>query len=94
MKSPFGRTSSTTITAAKMKLGRYWLWFVGSMPPRIPVAKPIEKPPSVAGIGRFIPPTTTPGEHEIVSGRPNVHVICVCCTLREHRGDGGEQTPR
>ena len=35
-KSPLGRTSSTTITAAKMKLFRYWLWLVGRIPPRRP----------------------------------------------------------
>ena len=49
-------------------LGRYWLWFDGSTPPRIPVAKPIEKPPRVAGIGRFSPPSTTPASTKIVSG--------------------------
>src|SRR5262249_20855415 len=57
---PFGRTSSTRMTAANRKLGRYWLWFVGRTPPRNPLAKPIEKPPSVAEIGRFSPPRTTP----------------------------------
>jgi hypothetical protein len=60
VKRPLGRTSRTTITAAKMKLGRYWLWFVGRIPPRSPNAKPIVKPPSVAGIGRVRPPSTTP----------------------------------
>ena len=39
------------MTAPKRKLGRYWLWLVGSVPPRIPLAKPIVNPPSVAEIG-------------------------------------------
>ncbi len=47
---PSGRTSSTRITAPNTNDGMYWLWFVGSAPPSSPVAKPIENPPSVAGI--------------------------------------------
>src|SRR5205807_4714058 len=66
-KSPFGRTSSTTITAAKRKLGRYWLWFEGSTPPRIPFAKPIAKPPSVAGIGRDRKSTRLNSSHLVIS---------------------------
>src|SRR5205085_11838494 len=57
---PPGRTSSTRIPAPNTKDGMYWLWLVGSAPPSSPVAKPIEKPPSVAGIRRFMPPSTTP----------------------------------
>ena len=55
------------MTAPNRNDGRYWLWFVGSAPPSRPVAKPIEKPPSVAGIGRFMPPSTTPASTTIVS---------------------------
>ena len=39
------------------------------------------KPPRVAEIGRFIPPTTTPASTKIVSERPNVLVIWNCATL-------------
>src|SRR2546430_7381750 len=41
VKSPSGRRSSTTITAAKMKLDTNWLLSAGSTPPRIPVPRPI-----------------------------------------------------
>src|SRR5262249_41968178 len=82
VKRPFGRTSKTTITAAKMKLVRYCVLSAGSPPPRMRVAKPIEKPPRVAGIGRFIPPTTTPASTMIVSWRPNVDEMLFSCTLR------------
>src|SRR5581483_161455 len=80
-KSPFGRTSSTTITAAKRKLGRYWLWFEGSTPPRIPFANPIAKPPSVAGIGRLRPPSTTPASTRIVSWVPKAGTTVSSWTL-------------
>src|SRR5581483_9882489 len=76
VKRPFGRRSRTRITAPKRKLGRYWLWFVGSAPPRIPLAKPIVKPPSVAGIGRVSPPRTTPASTTIVSSSPKMGVTC------------------
>src|SRR5581483_11472776 len=74
VKRPSGRASSTTITAAKRNVGRYWLCAVGSAPPRIPLAKPIEKPPSVAGTGRLRPPRTTPASTTIVSLSANVGV--------------------
>src|SRR6185437_1734516 len=80
-KSPFGRTSRTTITAAKRKLGKYWLWFDGRTPPRIPFAKPIAKPPSVAGIGRLRPPSTTPARTRIVSWVPNAGTTVSSWTL-------------
>src|SRR5205814_9086252 len=67
VNSPPGRTSSTRITAAKRNEGRYWLWFVGSAPPRKPDAKPIAKPPSVAEISRFMPQITTTARTRIVS---------------------------
>src|SRR5213076_2317745 len=39
VNSPPGRISRTRITAANRNDGRYWLWFVGSAPPRKPDAK-------------------------------------------------------
>src|SRR6185295_6257279 len=81
VKSPFGRTSSTRMTAAKRNVGKYWLWFVGSAPPRMPLAKPIEKPPSVAGIGRFRPPSTTPASTTIVSRSAKSGVTSGFCTV-------------
>ena len=52
------------MTAAKRIDGRYWLWFVGSAPPSSPLAKPIEKPPSVAGIGPVEPAEHDAREHD------------------------------
>ena len=81
-KSPSGRTSSTRITAAKMNVGRYWLWLVGSAPPRSPVAKPIEKPPSVAGIGPVhARRATTPASTTIVSRSAKSGVTSGFCTV-------------
>src|SRR5579884_1613773 len=80
-KSPFGRTSRTRITAANRNVGRYWLWFVGRVPPRIPLAKPIAKPPSVADTGRFSPPSTTPARTTMVSSSAKVGVTSGFCTV-------------
>ena len=72
-----GRGSRPT----KRNVGRYWLWFVGSAPPSRPLAKPIEKPPSVAGIGRFMPPSTTPASTTIVSRSAKSGVTSGVCTV-------------
>ena len=45
------------------------------------VAKPIAKPPSVAGIGRFSPPTTTPASTTIVSRSAKSGVTSGVCTV-------------
>ena len=88
-----GRTSRTRITAAKMIEGRYWLCAVGRAPPSSPVAKPIEKPPSVAGIGRLRPPSTTPARTTIVSCSAKSGVTSGFCTV-EHHGDHGSERAR
>ena len=45
------------------------------------VAKPIEKPPSVAGIGRLRPPSTTPASTTIVSRSAKSGVTSGFCTV-------------
>ena len=81
------------MTAAKRNVGRYWLWFVGSAPPSRPLAKPIEKPPSVAGIGRF-----EAAEHDACEHDDGVAEREVRRDERvlhgEHHGDDGRERAR
>src|SRR5262249_53021615 len=78
---PSGRTSSTRMTSANSADGRYTRLSEGSSSPRIPVATPIAKAPSVAVPSRSMPPTTTPTSTMIVSCSAKVGVTSGCETV-------------
>ena len=64
VNKPFGRTSRTTITAAKMNESMYWLWLVGSAAAGQPTGKADRETAERRRNRAIHPSDNNPGEHD------------------------------